>query len=74
MREREERESEQAWERQRYQERERTPGRLHTVSTEPDVGFQLTNCEITTRAETTSQTLKHVSHLGTPPRKPTLKT
>ena len=26
--------------------RERTPSRLHAVSAEPDVGLELTNCEI----------------------------
>ena len=28
--------------------RERIPGRLRTVSTEPDAGLDLTNCEIVT--------------------------
>ena len=31
--------------------RERIPGRLHTVSTEPDTGLKLTNCEIMTGAK-----------------------
>ena len=35
-------------ERERERERERIPSRLHTVSTEPDVGLGLTNCEIMT--------------------------
>ena len=29
-------------------ERERIPSRLHTVSTEPDMGLELMNCEIMT--------------------------
>ena len=29
-------------------EEESIPSRLHTVSTEPDAGLELTNCEITT--------------------------
>ena len=35
-------------ERERERERERIPSRLHTVSTEPDVGLEPTNCEIMT--------------------------
>ena len=37
-------------ERQRGRERgkERTPSRFHAVITEPDVGLNLTNCEIMT--------------------------
>ena len=42
------RETEQAGEGQRERERERIPSRLHTVSTEPDVGLELTNREIMT--------------------------
>ena len=34
--------------REREREKERIPSRLHTVSTEPDVGLKLTNHEITT--------------------------
>ena len=34
--------------RERERERERIPSRLLTVSTEPDVGLELTNCEIMT--------------------------
>ena len=45
---------------------ERIPNRLCTVSAEPDVGLELTNCEIVTRAETRSQTLKRLSHPGAP--------
>ena len=33
---------------QRERGRERIPSRLHTTSTEPDVGFELTNREIMT--------------------------
>ena len=43
---------------------ERTPSRLHTVSTEPDAGLNLTNCEIMTRAEIKSWTLNRLSHPG----------
>ena len=32
----------------REAERERIPGRLHTVSTDPNTGLDLTNCEIMT--------------------------
>ena len=35
-------------ERERERERERVPSRLHAVSTEPDTGLELTNCEIMT--------------------------
>ena len=35
-------------ERERSRERGRIPSRLHTVNTEPDVGFELTNHEIMT--------------------------
>ena len=31
---------------QRERKRERIPSRLHTVSGEPDVGLELTNCDI----------------------------
>ena len=37
--------------------RERIPSRIRTVSTEPDAGLKLTNCEIKTGAEIKSQTL-----------------
>ena len=37
--------------------RQRIPSRLHTVSTEPNVGLDLTNCEIMTSAEIGSQML-----------------
>ena len=36
------------WGRGRERERERFPSRLHTVSTEADVGLEPMNCEITT--------------------------
>ena len=35
-------------ERERERERERIPGRLHTVSAEPDAGLKPTNREIMT--------------------------
>ena len=47
-------------------QRERIPSRLRTVSTEPDVGFELTNHEITTCAKTKSWTLNRLSHPGAP--------
>ena len=47
-------------------EREGIPSRLPTVSTEPDVGLDLTNCEIMTRAEIKSQMLNRLSHPDTP--------
>ena len=37
--------------RERERERQRIPSRLCTVSVEPDVGLELTNCEIVTGAE-----------------------
>ena len=43
--------------RERERERERIPSRTHAVSTEPDMGLELTNSEIVTRAEIKSQTL-----------------
>ena len=43
-----ERETERAGEGQRERERERIPSRLCIVSAEPDVGLELTNCEIVT--------------------------
>ena len=46
--------------------RERIPGRLHTVSTEPHTGLKLTNCEIMTWAEIKSQILNRLSHPGPP--------
>ena len=35
-------------ERERERETERIPSRLHTVSAEPNVGLDFTNCEIMT--------------------------
>ena len=35
-------------EREREREREGIPSRLHTVSTEPNIGLALRNCEIMT--------------------------
>ena len=40
--------------------------RLWAVSTEPDAGLELTNCEIMTWAEIKSQTPDRLSHPGTP--------
>ena len=37
------------WDVQRERERERIPSRLHTVSTEPNAGLELTNREIMTK-------------------------
>ena len=42
------RDTERETERQRDRNRERIPSRLHTVSAELDVGFELTNHEIVT--------------------------
>ena len=44
--------------------RERVPGRLRTVSTEPDAGLDPTNCEIMTQVEIKSQMLNLLSHPG----------
>ena len=59
------------WEREREREREnrggagregeRIPSRLHTVSTEPNVGLELTNCEIMTLAKIKSRTPNQLS-------------
>ena len=59
-------EREQAGEGERERRRDRIPGRLHTVSMDPDVGLKLTNCEIMTRAEIKSRTLNQPSHPGAP--------
>ena len=53
-------------ERERERGRERIPSRFHTISTEPYVGLDLTNCENTTWAEIKSQTLNQLSHPGAP--------
>ena len=47
-------------------EGERIPSRLHTVSTEPHVGLELTNHDIMTSAETKSGMLNQVSYPGVP--------
>ena len=44
--------------------RGRIPSRLHAASPEPDVGLDLVNPEIMTRAETESQALNGLSHPG----------
>ena len=49
-------------EREREREGERIPSRVHTVSTEPDVEFDLMNCGIMTLAKTNSQILNQMSH------------
>ena len=65
MRERErEREREHEWGKGAERERQRIPSRLRAVSTEPDVGLELTNGEIMTRAETKSQMPYRLSHPG----------
>ena len=53
--------------------RERIPGRLCVVSTEPDVRLEPTNCEIVTWAETKSWMLNQLSHPGTPESTNSLK-
>ena len=47
-------------------ERERIPSRLHTVSTEPHAGLDLTNREIMTWAEVKGWTLDPLSRSGAP--------
>ena len=47
-------------------ERKRILSRLCVVSTEPDVGLDLRNCEIMTSAKIKSQKLNLLSHPGTP--------
>ena len=51
---------------ERETERERIPSRLHAVSTEPDTGLSLTNCEIMPRAEIRSGVFNCPSHSGAP--------
>ena len=46
--------------------RERIPSRLCTVSTQPEGGLELTDCEIMTRAKIKSWTLNRLSHPGAP--------
>ena len=48
--------------------RERIPSRLCTVSTESDMGLELTHCEIVTSNEIKSQTFNRVTYPGTPRR------
>ena len=52
--------------RERETEGQRTPSRLHAVSTEPDRGLELMNHEIITWAKIKSQMLNGLGHLGTP--------
>ena len=51
LRKREEKEREREQGRDREKERERIPTSLHAVSAEPDMGLDLTNCEIMTGTE-----------------------
>ena len=44
----------------------RIPSKFHVVSTEPDVGLDPTNPEITTWVKIKSSMLNWLSHLGTP--------
>ena len=53
-------------ERERERESERAPNRLHTGSSEPDVGLELMNHEILTWAETKSRPPNWLSHSGAP--------
>ena len=46
--------------------KERIPSRPYTVSTEPDAGFEPTNCEIMAWAETKSRMLNLLSYPGIP--------
>ena len=46
--------------------RERIPSRLRTVSTEPNAGLELRNCEIVARVETKSRRLNRLSPPGAP--------
>ena len=61
------------WEREHKQRRgrergrQKIPSRLHTVSSEPNVGLELTNREIMTRAEIQSWTFNWLSCPDTPP-------
>ena len=52
----------------RGRNRERIPSRLLDISVEPESGLELTNCEITTRAEIRSRPLNQLNHPGTPKR------
>ena len=58
-----ERESEEG---QGEKEKDRIPSRLRAVSTEPDMGLHVENCEIMTRAKIKSWTPNRLSHPGAP--------
>ena len=60
------RQRERVGEGQREKERERIPSRFFTVSTEPDAGLELKNCEVMTRGETKSRMRQQLSHPGAP--------
>ena len=47
---------------ERERARDRIPSSFHAVSTEPDVGLELPNREITTRAEIKSRMLNQLNH------------
>ena len=55
-----------AGEGQREQEEKRITSSLRTVSTEPDVGFELMNHEVTAWAKIQSETLNRMSRPGGP--------
>ena len=46
--------------------RDRIPGRLHAVGTEPNAGLELMNTEIMTRDEIKSPTLNQLRHPDAP--------
>ena len=48
------------------EKRERIPSRFHTVSAEPDMGLNTTNCAIITWAKMKSQMLNCLGHSGVP--------
>ena len=50
----------------RERRRERDPKRLPAVSTEPNAGLHLVNCEITTGAKIKRWMLNQLSHPGAP--------
>ena len=52
------------FERKEQREKERIPDRLRTVSTEPDMGLELTSHEIMTWAKIKNQLLNWLSHPG----------
>ena len=53
-------------EEERERERERLPSSLSTVSTEPNMGLEPTNCKIMTWATIKSRMLKQLRQLGAP--------